>query len=213
MPNRRLAEGMITAGIPFATPDEGGPCLNYYTQGLLKDRGWAKGPLPNKAFEERVLAVAQSGATNAAGHVVFFFERTAEAQSFVKAWDATAELVKQHHEWETMPPEERAKQDKAPDPIPNISAEVIAQVLCLHANNMKLLPQIIFSRAPICNLIEGEFKGAERPPGASKECATGVPIGTTEGSGPAWSTDLDDATRAKMELHPRIKVWVNPHSK
>lgn len=211
MPNRKLAEAMISAGIPFANHDEGGPCQNHYTPALLRDRGWAKGDLPPKAFEERVLAVAQSGAVNAAGTVVFLFERSAEAEALIKAWDETAQAVRLAREWAGMPPEQKAMV-QPPPALPDLSASIVAQVLCLHANNMKLMPQIIFSRAPICNMMEADFHQGESKGGAHVT-STGVSIGETTGSGKAWSTDLDNDKRAKMGLHPRIKVWANPHAK
>ncbi len=87
--NRKLAEAMITAGLPFAptSQEKCSPCLNTYTPGMLRDRGHIQGGIEAKAFEVKVLELAGKGIT---GQPTFFFERTGNAESFVKAWDDTA---------------------------------------------------------------------------------------------------------------------------
>lgn len=198
MPNAKLALGMVTAGIPFAEPEDGGPALNYYTPGLLRDRRLIGqqgiGPIE---FELKVIETAERGI---AGSVVYFFQRTREAENFIEAWDKISDTIRRIREWETLTDAERAELDPPPK-IPDIPIEVIAQVLCIHANNEERAKKLPFVNAPICNAVAGKSS-----PG--KETATGVMAGVTEGAGQTWSTNLNDADRAKIGLrHKKIRDW------
>lgn len=208
MPQRKIAEAMITAGIPFAEPEQGGPCLNSYTPGFLRDRGIiGKAGIGMPAFEKKVIETHER---QIAGHVTFFFQRTTEAENFIKAWDETAESIKRHRAYEELSDAERKTTD-APRPLPDISAEVVAQVLCIHAANTENRRKLMFVNAPICDTLTGNFEQGETKGGA-KECATGLAIGEATGGGKIWSTDLPNVSadptkpdRAKLKLHNRIK--------
>lgn len=203
MPNRKLAEAMITAGIPFASREEEEytPTMNQYTPGLLRDKRIIGGnPISPKKFEEAVLETADR---KIQGSVTFFFRRTKEAEDCVAAWDKTADLIRQYRQRESFTPEEMALLDPLP-PLPSHSAEVIAEVLCMHANNLKAIQDLVFINPPVCNTLSGEFYQGESK-GGEKLTSTGVPIGETTGGGRTWSTSLGNADRARIGLHPKIR--------
>lgn len=197
MPNRKLAEGMITAGIPF--DKENGPCLNFYTPVFLRSkRIIGDNPVTPEAFERKVIETAEMGIH---GNVVYFFERTREAENFIKEWDKTADTIRLHRQWDEFTDEEKSTQEQPP-PLPNIGADIIAQVLCMHANNLKAIGDLPFINSPVCNTLAGKYV-----PGKTKRTSTGVPAGETSGAGKIWSTGLDNITRSAMKLHQKIKDW------
>lgn len=211
MPNAQLAQAAITAGIPFASPEEGGPCRNEYTPGFLRDRRIiGENGVELRELELRVLETAERGI---AGHVTYFFERTPEAESFIKAWDTISETIRLRTEYDSLTNEERACLDKPPE-LPVISNEIIAQVLCIHANNMRSIVKLPFVHSPVCNTLAGKSTG-ER-----KATSTGVMTGNTAGAGKIWSTDLpntaapDKPSRESIGIkHTKIRDWKSPYAK
>lgn len=199
---------MITAGIPLASGEEGGPCINEYTPGLLRDkRIIGANPIGPTEFERKVLETAER---RIVGSVTFFFERTAEADRFIEAWDKTTDAIRAHREYEAMSDADRAQVD-APPALPSIPAEVVAQVLSIHANNLKTIAGLPFVNAPICNTLTGKYTQGTAKDGKTSECSTGVPMGETKGAGKVWSTDLSNEGRANMKLNsPKIRDWRKP---
>lgn len=201
VPNRKLAEAMLSCGCEVED------ISNQYTPGLLRDRKLiGAGPITEEKFERRVIEVAQG---KMQGSVIFFMRRTSRAESVIAAWDGTAKLIQMHREREAMSAEEKKDLDPPP-PLPNIPDEIVAQVLCMHANNAKVIPQLIFSAPPICNTLKGETQ-------KTGETSTGAQAGVTTGAGKIWSVMLDDESRLgvmKLKLkHKRlIKEWINPYA-
>lgn len=221
MPNRKIAEAMITAGIQFARPEDEpfSPCINEYTPGWLRDRKviGSNGMSP-KVMEITVLDVAERGVRLAemgknenecCGSVTYFFQRTKEAEDFIEAWDAMSELIQGHKERESMDDATRANVD-APRAVPAISAVLVAQVLCMHANNLKTIAKLPFVNAPICNTL-GERKKVSPERGKIYEDAKpGRGWGETSGAGKVWSTSLNNQDRLELKLHPKIRDWKGP---
>ncbi len=222
MPNLRLAHAMITAGIPLASGEDGGPATNYYTPGLLRDRrvipadtlGRPIGVKPEE-FERRVLEMAEAGR---AGAVTFFFQRTREAENFIKIWDETAEAIKLHREREKMTDEEKTQLDPLPK-LPEIHADFVARVLCIHANNAETCARLPFVNPPLCNTLAGKFVPAVNRLGDHQVMDGGVTSGERTGAGKIWSVNLpdhdpnpDNPDRGKMKLHPRIRIYKNPYA-
>lgn len=196
MPNRHLALAMIDAGCEIEE------IQNEYTGGFLRDRGLLPAtPVSEKIFEEAVIKNARNGLL---GSVTFFFRRTAKAENMIAAWDAMSDTIRRHREWEEMAPEDRAGKEPPPA-IPEHSDTAIAEILCVHANNARLLPKIVLGFPPTCNTLKGTTQ-------KTGDTSTGVAAGTTVGAGKIWNVLLNDDSRAgHMKLHPRIiKEWVNP---
>lgn len=211
MPNVKLAEAAITAGIPFASYEEGGPCRNEYTAGFLRSRRIiGENPINVREFERIVIDTAERGI---AGHVTYFFERTPDAQAFISAWDKTSEAIRLNREYDALSPELRAQLEKPPA-LPSISNEIIAQVLCIHANNLKQMEKLPFIHSPVCNTLAGSISG-ER-----KKTSTGVMTGNTSGAGKIWSTDLPNTapdgkpSREAIKLgHNKLRDWKSPYER
>lgn len=214
MPNIKLAHAMITAGIPLDFTE--GPTANFYTPGLLRDRRiMGDAPIGLAEFERRVLDMAESGKP---GAVTFFFERTREAEDFIKAWDETTESIKKHREREKMSEEEKAEND-APPPLPKIDAVTCAKVLCMHAHNAETTTKLPFVNPPLCNTLGGKFVPKINRLGDNQVMDGGVTSGERTGAGKIWSVNLpdedsnpDNPDRGKMGLHPRIRLYKNPYA-
>lgn len=219
VPNRKMGEAMVTAGIPF--DKDQGPAINSYTPGFLRDRRIISAAgIGTYRFEQLVIETAERGARLAemgknenecTGSVTYVFERTKEAESFIAAWDAMAELIRGHREWEKLSDDEKAE-STPPQAMPVISAEVVAKVLCMHANNLGLIAKLPYVNAPICNALGGKTKTNPERGGIYEEAKGGRGWGETTGAGKVWSTNLRDddpdpnvCDRKKMGLHPKIR--------
>lgn len=195
MPNRALAMGLVSAGATFAKGEEGGPCINVYTPDFLRSKGVISEGVTELEFERAAILAEARGII---GNVTFFFERNALAEGFVKAWDATSDAIRANREYAALDAETQRTHDK-PAALPDVPTEIVAQVLCMHANNLKSLKGIERSNPPVCSTLKGAYDGGK--PG--KETSTGVCTGRLTGAGKIWSTNLSNADRAKLKIHPK----------
>ena len=123
--NRQLAFALASAGCLFATRDQEGPTINIYSVGFLRANKIGAGLDIEDAAK---MAVAK----RIPGNVVYLFERNATFFEAIKAWDKTAEELR------------NANQENREAKLPNIDAATVATVLCIHANNRETLDQLPF---------------------------------------------------------------------
>lgn len=119
--NKQLAEAWFNDGGAFA-PQPAGPCQNFYTAEFLRGRGIGIGqPLETAAR----LAVQQK----TPGKVIYYLVRGEHLSRFLKAWDsADQEQVD-------------AASAGRPPAVPEISTEIVAQVLHARSVNAKLFAE------------------------------------------------------------------------
>jgi hypothetical protein len=140
--NKQLALALATAGVKFAHPEVGGPTQNLYSLGFLRSRKIGKGKHIEAAVREAV-------ERKIPGKVTYLFEHDENLERVIKGWDGIVdELQKARHE--------------VRDPVlPNHSPLLIAQVMCVAANNVAALDELAFINTPLCSTVTGEEKHVE----------------------------------------------------
>ena len=174
--NRKLAEALALAGCKWASREEGGPTLNIYTAGFLRDRRlMSSHPVPIQGFEK---AAKEAEARKIPGIVTYFFERDETFQRAEKAWqDCCIELA-------------RAKLASEPPNVPDIPPEVVAQVICIAAYSAEG-----FKNAPFVNPA-----WVTTMSGSRKEDPKSKAAYTIEGTGKAWPLNASKEVREKLGI-------------
>ncbi len=172
--NKQLALALATAGAKFASPEAGGPTQNLYSLGFLRDRKIGKG----KVIEE---AVREAVARRIPGKVTYFFEHDANLENAIKAWDGVVEEL------------QKARHDVRDPQLPNINAVLVAQIMCIAANNIAAFEELAFINTPLCSTVKGEEK--ELPIEGKP-----APKSVTEGAGKVWSLGASKFIKDKLKI-------------
>lgn len=174
--NRKLAEALALAGCSWASEEDGGPTRNIYTAGFLRDRKL----LPN---EQVTLAKFEQAAKSAEsrrvpGIVSYYFVRDKTFRDAEGAWQAVALEI------------QRAELASEPPKLPDISAEVVAQVLCIAANSAKHLADAPFLNPAWVTTLSGTKT-------KSDTSESGFSI---SGTGKAWPLNATKEVREKLGI-------------
>lgn len=172
--NRKLAEALAVAGCRWAAREDGGPTMNTYTSGFLRDRRlMSSNPVSLAIFEK---AAKDAVERRIPGIVTYFFVRDDTFYRAEEAWQKTCiEMA-------------RAELAAEAPNLPDISPEVVAQVLCVYANSMKHLRDAPFVNPPWVSTLGGSTTTDPK-----NELSK-----TTTGQGKAWPLNATKEVREKI---------------
>ncbi len=128
MPNEQLAFALAICGVEFAGIEEGGPAVNSYSQGFLRQHHF-RARFTGMSLTEAAQLCVKMGIH---GNVTYLFRRSAISEEVIKAWDEMAQ--------------ERRNADaenRAPG-MPTISPTAMAQVLFVAANSVEEFRKVPF---------------------------------------------------------------------
>lgn len=125
-PNKALAFSLLLAGCKLAPAEQGGPAINRYTVGFVRDRRDCAG----MHIEE---AAKWLYAKKVPGHVSWLFVRDAIFNRAIGAWDAEVDKMRV------------AKDTGEPYSAPDISPEIVMQVLCVRQNSVEAFNTLAFA--------------------------------------------------------------------
>lgn len=172
--NRQLAFALLTAGCELLPREEGGPAVNVYTVGVLRQRKVGTG----KTLEAAALEAHQR---EIPGHVKYLFLRNELLERCVKKWDWTVNAI-------------RMAREEGVDPVlDDIKEEHIIQTMCVAANNQKAFAKIAFIRRPLCSDIDAKVEETEVPGKPGRKT-------TITGKGRIWTAGCSKAIREKLNL-------------
>ncbi len=170
MPNEQLAFALAVCGVEFAGIEEGGPAVNSYSAGFLRQHHF-KARFTGMSLTEAAQLCVKLGIH---GNVTYLFRRSAISEDVIKAWDGMAQERR-----------DSAEEGRAPE-MPTISPTAMAQVLFVAANSTEEFRKVPFINrmAQVASTMDGTARteaimsGGEALPGQRE---------IREASGKVWS--------------------------
>ncbi len=173
--NKQLAHALAVAGCRFAESEDGGPVMNTYTPGFLRDRRLiGNNPISIREFER---AAEDAAAKRIPGIVTYFFERDDVFYRAEAAWQKMCEEIS------------NAKIERRAPALPDISEEVVAQIMCIAAHGLKAINDAPFLTVPWVSTIAGAESFDEDTRARS-----------FAGSGKAWPLNISAEGRKKLNI-------------
>lgn len=185
--NRQLAFALACAGCHFAPLANDGPAVNTYTLGFLREPRQKRlvGGLDIESAGKKLIEMGIPG------HVTYCFIRDAVFEEAMAAWD---EVVAEFQE---------AAHDRRDPSLPEVSAKVVAQVLCVAVNS-----QDEFAKVPFVNkmrqLVSTVTSSTKQVPipdkSSSGEANKPAPRTVVSGKGKVWTIGASKALKDHLKV-------------
>lgn len=124
-PNKALAFSLLLAGCALAPADQGGPAINRYTLGLVRNRRDCEGMNLDEAAQYLY-------AKRVPGHVSWLFVRDDIFHRAIEAWENRVKAFREE------------KNSGVPMVLPDIDPEVVMEVLCVRQNSVDAFNSLAF---------------------------------------------------------------------
>lgn len=123
--NKPLAFSLLLAGCTLAPAEQGGPAINRYTIGFVRNRRDCQGMHLEEAAKDLYTRKIE-------GHVSWLFVKNATFDKAINAWEEIVDKLRQ-----------AASQEIEPK-LPDIPTEVVMQVLCIRQNSVEEFNKLAF---------------------------------------------------------------------